>query len=283
MTRLKTSDICQIDYRLAEYNQQLKKTTGRSLLGIAAHAWQVDETKITDRFKTLSIDVIPVTAGLGVISGFSETVAAILNYLGCDARVTAESDISGLASAFIRGADAVMLADDHRFVAINLQTRRIIDNSEATGRVFAAALDLMAGEILNHEVLVMGCGPVGEAAAKKIVELGGRLALYDISHNNSMSLKTRLTDYLKNSRVQVEQDLAAALARIVFVVEATPVCNTIADELISDQMMVAAPGVPLGISPTGCRLLKNRLVHDKLELGVAAMAVYLLLGDSDGR
>ena len=39
MTRLTTSDICQIPGRLAEYNQELKETTGRSLLGIAAHAW----------------------------------------------------------------------------------------------------------------------------------------------------------------------------------------------------------------------------------------------------
>ncbi len=282
MTRLKTSDICRIPCRLAEYNQELKETTGRSLLGIAAHAWQVDEAKIINRFKTLSVDVIPVTAGLGVITDFSETVAAILKYLGCEAQVAAEADISGLASAFARETDAVMMADDHRFVAINLRTRRVIDNSEATGRVFTAALDLMAGGILNREVLVLGCGPVGEAAAKKMLELGARPALYDKDHAKAFSLRERLTGSINGGNVQVAKELPAALAKILLVVEATPESNTITDELISDQMRVAAPGVPLGVSPSSCRLLKNRIVHDTLELGVAAMAVHLVLGESNG-
>lgn len=47
------------------------------------------------------------------------------------------------------------LADDNRFVAISLITRKVLDNSQATGRFFAAALDLMAGGIMNREVLKM--------------------------------------------------------------------------------------------------------------------------------
>ena len=148
----------------------------------------MEEAKVINRFKTLTIDVIPVTAGLGVITDFSATVAAILNSLGCDARVTVESDISGLASAFARGTDAVMLADDHRFVAIKLRTRKVVDNLDATGR----------------------------------------------DHTTAFSLQERLAGYHQSGRVQIETDLPAALARILLVVETTPECNTIADELISD-------------------------------------------------
>ena len=49
------------------------------------------------------------------------------------------------------------------------------------------------------------------------------------------------------------------------------------DEMILDQMIVAAPGVPLGITKKGCQILENRLLHDKLELGVAGMAISLFL------
>jgi pyrrolysine biosynthesis protein PylD len=42
-------------------------------------------------------------------------------------------------------------------------------------------------------------------------------------------------------------------------------------------MMLSAPGVPLGISKDGRNRMKNRLVHDNLELGVAGMAIDLVL------
>jgi 3-methylornithyl-N6-L-lysine dehydrogenase len=107
-----------------------------------------------------------VTAGQGVITDFSETVCAVLKFLGFKAWVTDQPDTRGLASAFEKKADAVMMADDYKFVGINLHTREVVNNSEATSRVFVAALDLMAGGIKDHTVLVMGCGPVGEARSQ---------------------------------------------------------------------------------------------------------------------
>jgi len=280
VTRLKTSDIRDISSRLSQYDKDLRAVTGRSMLGIAAHAWGVEEKKIIDLVASFSIHVVPVAAGQGVITDFSETVAAILKFLGFNALVTDQSDTSGLASAFEKNADAVMMADDFRFVGINLHTNRVVDNSDATGRVFAAALDLMAGGTTDHDVLIVGCGPVGSAAAEALLNLGARVALHDINVESALSLKKQLSGHLKDPGIQIEEDISSALSRIPNILEASPSKNTIPDELLLDHMLMTAPGVPLGVSEKGCELLGKRLVHDKLELGVAAMAVNLVLNQS---
>ena len=45
------------------------------------------------------VAAVPVTAGEGVIPGFSDCVVAILRHLGCDAWVTAQPDVRGIQEA----------------------------------------------------------------------------------------------------------------------------------------------------------------------------------------
>ena len=276
MTRLTTKDITPIEQALAVCDRQLIQTTGKSLLGIACHCLGKDEDRVRDQAQGFAVQVVPVTSGLGVISRFSETVCAILSHLGFAASVADKTDVSGLAGAYESGADAVMMADDHRFVGINLDSRVVSDNTFLTGQVYAAALELMAGSLEQKSVLVMGCGPVGVSAAEKLLSLGGDLVLYDIEPDVSNALQGRLQASWENRNIQVESSLEAALTTTCLIVEATPCAHTIPDNLICEQMMVAAPGVPLGLSHSGRGRIKQRLVHDKLELGVAAMAVNLL-------
>ncbi len=277
MTRLKHSDISEISSSLTQYEGRLRAATGRSLLGIACHACGVDEAGIKNKIKDFSIHVIPVTAGQGIITDFSMTVVAILSFLGFDARVTEQTDASGIASAYENKADAIMLADDLRFVGINLTTRQVTDNSDVTGRVFAAALDLMAGGIKDKQVLVMGCGPVGESSARSLLERGATLNLYDTNVHAGKALKQQLLKDAQGSPIEVLENFPTRLSDYPHILEATPTANTIPDNLITDELKIAAPGVPLGISEIGCSLLTDRLVHDKLELGVTAMAVGLLI------
>ena len=169
MTRLRPDDICDIPSTLTHYSRDLETKTGRTLAGIACHACGMEEGVFHQRVKDRQICVVPVTAGLGIISRFSDTVAEILTFLGCRAAVAEQTDVSGIARAFESGFDAVMMADDHRFVAVDLHTRQVIDNAGATGRGFAAALDLMAGGVRGRDVLVLGCGPVGTAGAGFLV------------------------------------------------------------------------------------------------------------------
>ncbi len=294
MTRLKTGDICQISSGLEAYNLRLLAGTGHTLLEIACHACGVDEIKIKNSIKSFTIHVVPITTGQGIISNFSETVTAILTFLGFNAIVSDTPDITGVANSFENRADAIMMADDQRFVGINLNNRLVVDNSEATGRVFASALDLMAKGIKNCKVLVLGCGPVGEAAAHRLLSFGAGLGLYDIDLSTAHSMKEKLSraqgmepdieTYIKKGiDIVVETSIVRAVSAYDYILEATPSADSIPHELISDHMHVAAPGVPLGISKKGCQMLKDRLIHDKLELGVAAMAISLFFpGEETG-
>ncbi len=219
------------------------------------------------------INVVPVTAGLGIISNFSTTVCAILQFLGFKAEITRETDAAGVALAFENGADAIMMADDLRFIGLNLKTQSVIDNSLATGRVFSAALDLMAGGLRAQEVLVIGCGPVGASAATWLLESGAKVALFDIFRAKSQALYEKLG---KPEGLIIEDDSTKALESYHYIVDATPASDLIPDSQLKDDSYIACPGVPPGVSVRGQFILGNRLIHDKLELGVTAMAVALL-------
>ncbi|MCF8093594.1 MAG: 3-methylornithyl-N6-L-lysine dehydrogenase PylD [Desulfotignum sp.] len=278
MTRLQPDDICHITPNLAGYSRELEKKTGRSLLGIACHACNLDEGQCKARMQDKQICVVPVTAGLGIISRFSDTVAAILTFLGCRAKVADQTDVSGVAQAFASGYDALMMADDHRFVAIDLHTRQVTDNADAAGRGFAAALDLMAGGIRDRDVLVLGCGPVGASGAAMLASLDARVALLDKDRRAAEWVKETVSGRYRTADIIIEEDLETALSYHRFVLEATPVPDTITGTLVSPEMRVAAPGVPSGVSAEAAAMLGPHLVHDTLEIGVAVMAVSLVYG-----
>ena len=278
MTRLQPDDICHITPNLAEYSRELEKKTGRSLLGIACHACNMDEGKTRDRLQDKQICVVPVTAGLGIISRFSDTVAAILTFIGCRAKVADRPDVSGVAQAVVSGYDALMMADDHRFVAIDLDTRRVVDNADATGRGFAGALDLMAGGIRGREVLVLGCGQVGAAGARFLASQGARLTLLDTDRQAAVQVQHAVAYQDRTADITIEKALEKALSRCCFILEATPWADTIPGAWVSRNTRVAAPGVPLGVSSDTAALLGPHLVHDTLEIGVAVMAVSLVNG-----
>jgi len=234
----------------------------------------LDKSEILPKIDRFSIQVVPVTAGLGIISNFSATVCAILRFLGVNAEITRGTDAAGVALAFENGVDAIMMADDQRFIGINLHTRSVIDNSLATGRVYGAALDLMADGLRAQEVLVLGCGPVGASAARWLLGSAARMALFDIDNAKSQALCKKLGN---PENLIVEGDLTKALERYRYIVDATPAPNFIPESLLKNNSYIACPGVPQGVSARGQLMLGNRLIHDKLELGVAAMAVALLL------
>ncbi|MCG8689167.1 MAG: 3-methylornithyl-N6-L-lysine dehydrogenase PylD [Desulfobacterales bacterium] len=278
MTRLTTTDICDISSGLVRYNERLLTATGKGLLGIASHAYGIKEETVAAALNQLTFHVIPVTAGLGIITDFSVTVSAILSFLGCRAKVAEKSDASGLAQAYEQGADAVMLADDFRFVAIDLHNRKVADNTPATGRVFATALDLMAGGLNGEKVLILGCGPVGEAGVKALLKTGAHPLLFDTNPDAAHALKEKIMTSHGALNIKVLDHLPENLTDLNYIFEATPVENSIPQDLTHDKLMVAAPGVPLGVSQKTADRLGTNLIHDKLELGVAAMAAELVQG-----
>ena len=126
MTRLKTSDIAGIIPCLEQFDAALESKTGKNLFGVACHGIGVNENKASRIVPGLTIAVIPFTCGLGIISDFCLTIKEIVAHIGFSSFVTRETDASGLAEAYEKSADIIMMADDNRYIALQLRQMKIV-------------------------------------------------------------------------------------------------------------------------------------------------------------
>ncbi|MDR3280103.1 MAG: 3-methylornithyl-N6-L-lysine dehydrogenase PylD [Synergistaceae bacterium] len=261
MTRLTESDIAGSADLLEKYDLYLKELCGVGLAGIASAASKKNEILA----RAPRVAVIPITSGLGVINGFSETVAGIAGFLGFDARVTGAADIAGVAEAVSGQYDIIMAADDDTFIAVNLKKRLVSDNGEATGRGYATALSLASGGLRGKNVLMLGAGPVGRAAAETMLSDGAALTVFDIDRGKAESLR------LVHPSVRIADNLADALSAHSLLFDATPVGPFIGKGALRDDAILSAPGVPLCLDAECEAWMRGRLLHDALEIGVATM------------
>lgn len=261
MTRLRTRDVAAVGAGLPEYDRYLESATGLSLAALASVAagGAFGGTRLTPRFC-----VVPISSGAGIIPRFAETVRDILLHIGFPAAVSSEPDENGLAQARASGADVILWADDTRFVA-ELRDGARIDNTEATARGYVTGLDGMAGGLAGKRVLLLGCGPLGQAAAALLVARGARVTAFDIRPARARALAAR-------AAVEVAPSLEEALSGHDLVFEATPAAGIIKARHVTPRTRVAAPGMPCGVTPAAKRRLSGRLLHDPLPIGVATMA-----------
>ncbi|MDR1916866.1 MAG: 3-methylornithyl-N6-L-lysine dehydrogenase PylD [Synergistaceae bacterium] len=261
MTRLAEVDIAELTGRLAEYDLYLKEVCGRNLAEIALAAAKKTRRPVTSRV----VAVVPVTSGLGIIHGFCETVAAIVEFLGYPAHVTHETDFAGVAEAMRERYDIIMAADDSTFIAVNPQKQLVSDNSEATGRGFATALSLASGGLLRKNVLLLGAGPVGHAAARSMLREGAVLTVFDIDPLKAAALQRQ------HPSVRIAESMEDALSEHSLLFDATPAGGFIHKGMLRADAILSAPGVPLCLDQECETWMHGRLLHDVLELGVATM------------
>jgi pyrrolysine biosynthesis protein PylD len=272
MTRLKSNDIKNISRQLDTYDDELLQKTGQPLRGIACHALDLPEKALQSVIDSVSLGIVPIGSGQGVLEGFCDTVKHIVQHIGFNAFVTRETDAAGIAEAVERNAEVIMMADDLRFVALNIKHGRIVDNADATGKGFAAGLDLMVGGLKDQKVLVIGCGPVGRSAALAAIERGARVSVFDIDNQRSEHLAQEIIE-LTNRFITVEPSPDRALCSHQLLVDATNSAGIIDKENITPQTYIAAPGMPLGLTPAAVKKIADRLLHDPLQLGVAIMTI----------
>ena len=160
----------------------------------------MERSEFMDAASCTRVGIVPVTWGQGIIPGFSQTVQEIVAHLGFTAYVTRDSDVAGLSEAAERGLDVIMLSDDDDFRAIHLKTGISVDNSEATGKVFAVGLDLMAKGLKGKKALVVGCGPVGRQAGLELLQLGAKLSVMDADLEKARSTARALKATIKARR-----------------------------------------------------------------------------------
>lgn len=275
MTRLQSSDIVETSARLSAYDQELLAKTGRTLKGLACYAVGLEEEEIRAGLADVHIGVVPIGWGRGVIDGFAETIRDILKHLGFHAFMTDNSNVSGLAEALERRAEIIFLADDDYFAALNVECRRAVENAEATGKGFAAGLNLMAGGLQGQKTLVIGCGPVGVSAARTLANYGAKISVYDIDRSRSRRL-AGILDRTLNQKVKIETDLSQALSGHRFLIEATNAADIIDAGDLSPAAFIGAPGIPSGLSRAAAEKFSTRLLHDPLQTGVAVMGLTAL-------
>jgi len=270
MTRLTQDDIKNIPEMLKAYDDTLIGLTGLNLAGIACQAYGLNESVFQEVAAITRVGIIPITWGQGMIPGFSETVRSIVEHLGFTAFVTHETDVAGLAETALRGADMILLSDDDDFQAIHLKAGISVHNSAATGRVFAAGLDLMAQGIKGEKALVVGCGPVGLKAGQELLQRGARLAMVDVDMEKACHAAQTLTRQF-NRAVDVEKDMDQALTEYEYILDASPAGGIMGVQHVEGNTLISAPGVPLGLTPQAAQSAPGRLLHDTLQLGVAGM------------
>ena len=272
MTRLVSDDVKSIPAELANYDSELTAKTGCSLRKVACQAVGIQEDLIQNFLESVRIGVIPITAGKGAITGFCEAVAGINAHMGCKSFITQAADVAGLTEAFEKKADIIMLADDHRFIALHAASRQMVENAVATGKGFVTGLSLMAGDLNKKNVLVIGCGPVGRSATAELVAMRARVSVYDINSTRSIDL-AEATKHSSKVTIQIIKDLDQALKSHQLIIDASPAADIIQAPHIIPDTYISAPGVPVGLDQEARLKIGNRLLHDPLQIGVATMAI----------
>ncbi len=117
---------------------------------------------------------------------------------------------------------------------------------------------------------MIGLGPVGRAAAARLVELGAEVLVCELDEARLAAVTGELP--------VTPVTLAEGLSRSRFVLDATPAPDLIDADWVGADGVVSSPGLPPGVTAAAARALGERLVHEPLALGVAAMAVQALLG-----
>ncbi len=166
------------------------------------------------------------------------------------------------------GSEIILLADDAAFLALNLRSRRLVDNTLATGEVYAAALATAAGGVAERSVAVLGLGPVGQAAVGWLHSHGARLIVHDRDQRRQSDF------FVGRADIRGADSVGEILDETNLVLDATTSANIIKVRELKCRLVLAAPGIPLGIDEPNPDMVQ--LIHDPLQLATAAMAVQAL-------
>ena len=269
MTRLTFHDLSGLSNGLEDYDLELRDKTGHSLKGIALAAAGLSEQAFAGTIENRLFAVVPITLGQGTIPGFCEAVQDIVSFLGCRAEITSSPDVGGLAEAFASQADIVFCADDFDFIAINSERKSVVHNNQATAKAYVTALKLMTS-LSEGRVLVLGCGQIGQASLAVLLGGDQPVAVYDPDGAKAELWYQSLSPGWKEL-AEILAQFPKNLREFAAVIDATPAGNILGPENIPPHLFLAAPGVPLGLTPEAHLRHGHRVIHDPLQLGVAAM------------
>jgi pyrrolysine biosynthesis protein PylD len=271
LTRLVSEWLQTTAEEIRAYEAHTRALTGLSPLALAAkgagllQGIALTESDARELIQGCRVGIVRVTAGQGTIGGFTESLARLVEGLGAEAFLPDEPDVDGLYRVLEAGCHATLLADDARFLAINLQNGASMENDRATAYGYATALDGMAGGLAGRDVLLLGLGPVGRHAFDALEALGARVHIHD----------------RREEALREHADRAAGIAgrrdipRFPLILDAT---NTGAWLTLGDlhpDVRLSSPGLPQSIGE-GAEQLQSRIFSDPLQTGAAVMLLGVL-------
>ncbi|OPY31049.1 MAG: 3-methylornithyl-N6-L-lysine dehydrogenase [Methanomassiliicoccales archaeon PtaU1.Bin124] len=264
MTRLTQELVSGLGASLPELDGELIRITGLGLRGLALASIGMPANHVFPI--GTKVAAVPMTSGLGRISGFTETLASISKHIGLESFVTKESDVAGIREAYGLSADVLLMADDNAFVAVSAKKKVIADNSECTALGYMEALQRAAGSIGREEILVIGAGPLGMNAIRLILERGMRVRVVE---RNPRILRSITRDMGLEAHMLLEEALVNA--RFIFNASPAPIHGN----LVRENAILANPGVPLDIDEMTRKRCKA-IIHDPLAIGTAVMLAKVL-------
>lgn len=262
MTRLITDWIADIEDTIKDRERDLKDKTGMDYAALAAKVSGCSASDIERAARQLKVAVVPVTTGQGIIGSFSESVAAVTRTIGFPSFVTRQTDVNGLHEAYKDGADIVFMADDDRFISINLNKKKMADNDYATASGYTAALEGAIGSFVGKEILILGCGAVGREFIRILKKKGTTFAIHDIS-----GIRLAIARKEDASCIISPEEIK----RYKYIIDATNQGGWLHREMLHPEAWIASPGIPLSLDQEMLEIYSDRLIHDPLQIGVASM------------
>ena len=260
MTRLTPDLIEGVPDDKIDLDDKLIEMCGKTVKAIALEGAGVDHDV---DFSNVRVACVPITSGMGVIGGFSQSVDAIVRRLGMQSYVTQGTDVNGFAQAIRDKVDMIMMADDAMFVAYNVHAAKSTNNSWGTAMGYSVALKNAAGGVQGKDVLVIGAGLVGTEAVQILKSWGANVSVTDIKFEKAKALEEKFG-------VTALRDVESALSTHKYILNAAPAIFP--GRLIMEGAVVSTPGVPHYFDEEGRRKAKA-IIHDPLEIGTAMMAV----------
>ncbi|NPE31757.1 3-methylornithyl-N6-L-lysine dehydrogenase PylD [Methanococcoides sp. SA1] len=254
MALLTPEDLEDLLNKLRQSNETIKASTGKGITEICEEVYGT-------RPASQKVAIVPITAGNGIIGTFSSSLLAITEYFGLEGYITDHPDITGYHQAVSDGADILLMADDHMFIAHNLKNGKIAANHICTGVIYSEIASRFIHAV-SKDVLVIGLGRVGYAGAEHLVKKGFNVYAYDSN-----------TEFMEKAieELGVNAYNSADPKKFSMVFEATPNANTISEGMISERCLVSTPGIPCALPPELAENGDIDLVMEPLVIGAAAM------------
>ncbi|MEG0830063.1 MAG: 3-methylornithyl-N6-L-lysine dehydrogenase PylD [Anaerovoracaceae bacterium] len=262
MTRLITQWISTMEDTATCWNKTLQEKTGMGYIDLAAKVSGNSKEDIKAASKTCKVAVVPITAGLGTIDTFSKSVAAIPTAMGFETFITTASDVSGILEAYEKNAEIIYMADDDRYIALNIKNNKIGENNFATANGFIEVLEALGGTLSGQDALVLGYGIVGQTMAKALAKKSAKVTVYDKNSRKDLLIKS--DGYKVLGSIE-------AMSSFKYVADATSEGPWITKDMLNEEAVLAAPGIPFSLDGSAKAKFADRYVHDLLEIGTAVM------------